>query len=275
MNLDGIERFFAPKGMHISDSSRATASESLSSTDVMAALGMTQASAGIGLALYLAKAGVSEQDKQAAISWMTAYAKERAPKTIRKAAGKTFPLCMRILAEFAYKDYALSAEDKSECGECCGKGFHVKESMVSKSHYAMRLPQWAKDMGQSPSDFERFRDVKVVDQVLCKKCSGTGQVSNRCRCNGTGKTIDKKKTEQQGLPVYKQCPRCDGRGFSRQKSSVVYRVIFETLPSLPDRTWRYNWKPFYESLVTLCYQEESYTDRQIRKVTGQHVTEQI
>lgn len=64
MNLDGVVKFFAPKGMHISDSSRATASEQLSVTDVMAALGMTQAEAGIGLAMYLGKLGVSPRIKR-------------------------------------------------------------------------------------------------------------------------------------------------------------------------------------------------------------------
>lgn len=49
MNIESIPKFFAPKGMHISDSGRATASEQLTVTDVMAALGMTQAEAGIGL----------------------------------------------------------------------------------------------------------------------------------------------------------------------------------------------------------------------------------
>lgn len=46
MNLDGVLKFFAPKGMHISDSVRATASDQLTVTDIMAALGMTQAEAG-------------------------------------------------------------------------------------------------------------------------------------------------------------------------------------------------------------------------------------
>ncbi|WP_366544162.1 antitermination protein Q, partial [Salmonella enterica] len=60
MNLDSVLKFFAPKGMHISDTSRATASDQLTVTDVMAALGMTQSDAGIGLAMYLGKAGISK-----------------------------------------------------------------------------------------------------------------------------------------------------------------------------------------------------------------------
>ena len=64
MNLDNVLKFFAPKGMHISDTSRATASEQLTVTDVMAALGMTQADAGIGLAMFLGKAGISSKDRE-------------------------------------------------------------------------------------------------------------------------------------------------------------------------------------------------------------------
>lgn len=74
--------------MHISDTSRATASDQLTVTDVMAALGMTQSDAGIGLAMYLGKAGISSQDREASIIWLAEYAKERAPMAVRKASGK-------------------------------------------------------------------------------------------------------------------------------------------------------------------------------------------
>ncbi|QIX94200.1 antitermination protein [Cedecea sp. FDAARGOS_727] len=267
MNLESIPKFFAPKGMHISDSGRATASEQLTVTDVMAALGMTQAEAGIGLAMYLGKAGISSQDRGAAIGWLAAYAKEKAPLSVRKAAGKKFLLCMQVIAKYAYSDYASSAADYSDCPGCKGRGVIAKKNVVMKSHYTMRLPQWAKDLRQSPSDFEVSRAVTEVDQCLCEKCRGTGKISKRCRCGGTGQTLDKKATEFQGTPVYKQCNRCEGRGYSRPKSSVAYRGIFSMLPSLPDRTWRYSWKPFYESLVTKCFEEESYTDNQLKKVT--------
>ena len=267
MNLDSVLKFFAPKGMHISDSVRATAGDQLTVTDIMAALGMTQADAGIGLAMYLGKAGISPQDKQAAISWLTEYAKQHAPMAVRKAAGKKFPLCMRILARFAFKDYASSAADSVDCPKCQGKGIITKTSVITKRHYTMRLPQFAKDLGQSPSDFKVSRQVKDVDHQLCGKCNGTGQLSKRCQCGGTGKTLDRKETEFQGVPVYKECKRCEGRGYSRPKSSVAYRGVLAELDSLPDRTWRYSWKPFYESLVTKCFQEESNADAELKKVT--------
>ena len=175
---------------------------------------------------------------------------------------------MLIVAQIAYNDYASSAADSYDCPACNGKCLVEKTSTVTKSHYTMRIPQWAKDLGQSPSDFEKFREVKNVEQVLCSKCHGTGKISKRCQCGGTGKTLDRKATEFQGVPVYKECKRCDGRGYTRPKSSVAYRGIFSELPSLPDRTWRYSWKPFYEQLVTKCFQEESYSNSQLKRVTG-------
>lgn len=267
MNIESITKFFAPKGMHISDSGRATASEQLTVTDVMAALGMTQAEAGIGLSMFLGKAGISEHDRKASVSWLAEYAKSKAPRAIRKAAGKKFPLCMVIIARFAYNDYASSAADSVDCRKCSGSGFIKKSTLVEKSHYTMRLPQWAKDLRQSPSDFEVKRQVEDINHILCFKCGGTGKISKRCQCGGTGKTLDRKESELQGVPVYKVCKRCEGRGYSRPKSSNAYRGMLSELPGLPERTWRYSWKPFYESLVTKCFEEESYTDSQLKRVT--------
>jgi hypothetical protein len=45
----------------------------------MAALGMTQAEAGIGLSMFLGKAGISENDRMASIHWLAEYAKKNAP----------------------------------------------------------------------------------------------------------------------------------------------------------------------------------------------------
>lgn len=52
---------------------------------------MTQADAGIGLAMYLGKAGVSKQDREASINWLAEYAKQSAPFAVRRLAGKKFP----------------------------------------------------------------------------------------------------------------------------------------------------------------------------------------
>ncbi len=38
-------------------------------------------------------------------------------------------------------------------------------------------------------------------------------------------------------------------GFKRVPSSVAYNAIKHLVPELNERTWRRNWKPFYETLV--------------------------
>jgi hypothetical protein len=98
MDLDNVVKFFAPKGMHISDSVRATASEQLTVTDVMAALGMTQADAGIGLAMYLGKAGVSKQDRDASINWLAEYAKQSAPLYAVSPERNSLSACLSSLS---------------------------------------------------------------------------------------------------------------------------------------------------------------------------------
>ena len=50
MRLESVAKFHSPKSPMMSDSPRATASDSLSGTDVMAAMGMAQSQAGFGMA---------------------------------------------------------------------------------------------------------------------------------------------------------------------------------------------------------------------------------
>ncbi|MCZ8945425.1 antitermination protein, partial [Escherichia albertii] len=51
MRLESVAKFHSPKSPMMSDSPRATASDSLSGTDVMAAMGMAQSQAGFGMAV--------------------------------------------------------------------------------------------------------------------------------------------------------------------------------------------------------------------------------
>ncbi|MEL3162905.1 antitermination protein, partial [Escherichia coli] len=60
MRLESVAKFHSPKSPMMSDSPRATASDSLSGTDVMAAMGMVQSKAPLGFALFLAKVGVQD-----------------------------------------------------------------------------------------------------------------------------------------------------------------------------------------------------------------------
>ncbi|EIR4834288.1 antitermination protein, partial [Escherichia coli] len=55
MRLESVAKFHSPKSPMMSDSPRATASDSLSGTDVMAAMGMAQSQAGFGMAAFCGK----------------------------------------------------------------------------------------------------------------------------------------------------------------------------------------------------------------------------
>lgn len=208
MNLDGIIKFFAPKGMHISDSPRATASEQLTVTDIMAALGMTQAEAGIGLAMFLGKAGISSQDKEAAVAWLTEYAKEKAPLALRRAAGKKFPLCMRIIATFAYNDYASSAADSYDCPKCAGKGLIEKSGVLVKvttrcasrsglricgnrrliSRLSARLKTWSTSCAPGAKAMARSASAASV-AVPGRPLTGRPLISRACRCTSSASAV--------------------------------------------------------------------------------------
>lgn len=271
MNLETILKHFSPKGLSISDSSRATASDALNITDIMAALGMTQSGAEFGLRLFLAKAGISQQDKTIAVGMLTQYAKQHAPKHIGKVAGRRMAECLRIMAKMAFEDYARSAAATSDCPCCSGTGF-LKEKRTFRNQLAIDRREYLdalpgnlgllyRDEMKSKTEGE-----EIVD-VICQPCKGKGFISSRCRCNGTGKVVDREKSILMGLPVEKECPRCHGVGYSRLPASVAHRAVKALLPDLPERTWNNSWKPFYEKLITKCFIEESAAESEFKKVT--------
>lgn len=66
--------------------------------------------------------------------------------------------------------------------------------------------------------------------------------------------------------VHKDCPRCAGRGFKRVPSSIAYSAIKHLVPDLNERTWRRNWKSFYEKLTSKCFIEESVEEQAFSKI---------
>ncbi|HDL7013708.1 TPA: antitermination protein [Yersinia enterocolitica] len=267
MRLESITKHFFAKSTMISDSPRATASDSLTGTDIMAALGLADLKSGFGLELFLAKQGISNPHR--AVESLTQYALKESVKykAISKLDKNIKQNVVQTLARYAFADYARSAASVRECECCKGKGFIEADVFTMKSHYTMQLPQFAKDFGQSPSDFEVKRKVEETVRLLCKPCGGKGVVSNSCRCNGKGTVVDKEKSEQQGIPVYKTCGKCSGRGYSRLKFADVYEAVREHLPELASSTCYESFKPLYELLVTKCLMEEGMADSMLAKVT--------
>lgn len=229
MKLEASLKYLTPQSMNISDTIKSTSPDRITSADVLHAMGATSHRAQFGLTLFLGKAGISQRDEQRAVQALARYAMEVAPKNVRKAAGKAFGACMLRLAQFAFAEYSRSAATIEGCPSCDGHGFN--------------------------------------GALRCETCGGKGQVSARCRCGGKGEVLDRKATKEQGTPVFKRCERCEGRGFSAVPSTAAYKAIAISLPDLHVRTWTRNWKPFYEMLLSTCYQEEQAASDAFQSVT--------
>lgn len=270
MNLENTVKYHFAKSTLISDSPRATASDSLTGTDIMAAMGMTQERAAMGYSAFLGKMGISQNDRDRAIALLTEYALTKCGQVaaLRKLGGEIKPQVMRELASFAFEDYSRSAASVKHCDCCSGQGFIDADVFSMKSHYTMRLPQWAKDMKQSPSDFEVKRQVREVARVLCSTCKGKKVVSCACNdCRGRGKAVDQKKTQKQGVPVLTDCKRCNGRGYERIPSTEAYAAVCRLTNAISVATWEKSVKPFYDQLITKFNIEEAWAEAQLKQIT--------
>lgn len=253
MNLENTVKYHFAKSTLISDAPRATASDSLTGTDIMAAIGMTQSRAALGFSAFLGKMDISDYDRERAIDLLTKYAIEHCDKVaaLRKLESDVKPKVMQVLATFAFADYSRSAASTRTCDCCHGNKFVEAEVMTMKH------------IGQ-PHLSEKREMVKV----LCHKCKGKGALTNACQCNGKGTVLDKEKTIlQRGVPAYKTCTRCNGRGYARLLPDSVRKYICVTVMDIPETTWRRSYKDFFESLVGECIKQEEYANQMLNKVT--------
>jgi len=272
MRLESIPKLFAAKSSTISDSPRATATDSLTGTDLMAAIGLADLKSGFGLDLFLAKMGISSPDR--AVESLVKYALTQTSKhkAIEQLDDDIKQAVVQLLANFAYQDYARSAASTRECDCCHGEGFIDAEVFTTKTHtpwvakeIVKKTLEWGGEA--TPSAYEVRRELREVVRVLCPSCKGKKVLSNACRCNGRGEVMDKSETERQGVPVYKTCCKCSGLGYSRLKFSAVIDAIKAVIPALGKTTAYDHYKPFYEVLVSQCHKEEAYADMMLSKVT--------
>lgn len=253
MNLENTVKYHFAKSTMISDAPRATASDSLTGTDIMAAIGMTQSRADLGFSAFLGKMDISDYDRERAIDLLTKYAIEHCDKVaaLRKLESDVKPKVMQVLATFAFADYSRSAASTRTCDCCHGNKFVEAEVMTMKH------------IGR-PHLSEKRETVKV----LCHKCKGKGVLTNACQCNGKGTVLDKEKTIlQRGVPAYKTCSRCNGRGYARLLPDSVRKYICATVMDIPETTWRRSYKDFFESLVGECIKQEEFANQMLNKVT--------
>lgn len=259
MNLENTVKYHFAKSTMISDSPRATASDSLTGTDIMAAMGMTQERAAMGYSAFLGKMGISNNDRERAIALLAEYALTKCERVaaLRKLEAGVKPLVMRQLAAFAFEDYSRSAASVKQCDCCAGQGFIQADVFTNK----FRKPKGKMTVAGMVK-------VKESARVLCKKCNGTGQVSAACSdCRGRGKAVNQDLTEKQGVPVLADCKRCGGRGYERIPSTEAYEAVCRITDAISVATWEKSVKRFYDQLITKFDIEEAWAEAQLKQIT--------
>ena len=146
MNLENTVKYHFAKSTLISDSPRATGSDSLTGTDVMAAMGMTQERAALGYSAFLGKMGISNNDRERAIELLAQYALTKCDRVaaLRKLEPGVKPLVMHQFASFAFEDYSRSAASVKQCDGCKGEGFVDAEVFSMKSHTPAKEKKFVK-----------------------------------------------------------------------------------------------------------------------------------
>lgn len=275
MRLESIARYFSPKSPMLNDSTPATASGSLTISDVMGALGMCQAQAEFGLAAFLGKVGISETDKVKAVVLLAKHGVAHCDKVaaIRKLPGEVKARVVLTLAVFAYMDYCRSAASEVSC-DACDDGFIDAEVFTNKVHTPFPAKEIVKTSllwgakGFKPSEYEVRRELRELVRVICPSCEGKGSVSTACRdCSGRGVAVDRKETAKQGVPVRSTCKRCSGRGYERIPASHAFEAIQQHTQSISLASWDKTVKPFYDELIRNLDEEESIAGDMLMNVT--------
>ncbi|EMC8779575.1 TPA: antitermination protein [Providencia rettgeri] len=265
MRLEDLPKYFSPKSPMFSDSPAATASDNLTITDVMASLGLATSKARMGIELFLAKHGINKPDE--AVESLYQYALTQAHKysAIQKLDEDDRASVLQILANYAFQDYARSAASKKACPDCDG-GFI--EAEVFDTKYSSRAAVFASLSPKIPKRFtDCTREVRETKRVVCKTCNGKGEISHSCRCNGRGEVLSKIETKRNGgIPTYKTCCKCSGRGYSRLKFNEVF-IKLQTVIDIPKTTCYDNFKPIFEFLVEDCFKEEAHAEQMLHMVT--------
>ncbi|MDN0105237.1 antitermination protein [Yersinia bercovieri] len=255
MSLESASKYFFCKTQSFTDSPRCTG-DTLTGTDHMGAFGMCQSRAELGIKAFWGKLGLSQDDVKRAIQLLTQYGMKHCDKVaaLRKLDTKIKVKVVQKLATFAYKDYCRSASGVEECPRCKGKRF------ISGAKNVIKHPGCG---DKTPAKTK----VEVVDEI-CTHCNGKGHLSVACRdCRGRRVAVDQKETERQGVPVLRDCKRCNGLGYERIPAADAFRAICAFTDLISAATWDKTIKPFYDSLIHQLDIEESNAERVLKEVT--------
>lgn len=278
MRLESIPKYFAPKSPTFSDSPRATASDALTGTDLMAAVGMCQAQAELGMSAFLGKMGVSDADKVKAVLLLAGKGIVESVRVapLRKLQDDIRANVILVMSVFAFLDYSRSAASVEACDACCD-GFIVERKFVMNklAHAHDTVASFVR--GDLPASIQPMegREMLVkhtyyeVTKKVCKKCNGKKVISTACRdCSGRCEAIDREETERQGVPVKRACKRCGGRGYERIPASRAFEAVQQVTDDISPATWDKTVKPFYDGLIRTLEREENHAELALQRVTA-------
>jgi len=143
MNLEKTVRFHFPKSTHITDEPRSTNEDRLMTSDVMAALGLAQGESGFGMSAFFGKLGISQHDKNLAITALMKLVRHKLAKVkcFEDVSGHRRGRAIYLIALFAYEDYCRSAESpETRCKYCKGRGSVCDSETLSKFHQRVMKP---------------------------------------------------------------------------------------------------------------------------------------
>ncbi len=146
MKLEDLPKYYSPKSPGLTDASASTSKDALSITDVMAAQGMTQNRAEMGFSAFLGKMGISMNDRARATELLADYALSRCDRVaaLRKLPAEIKPVVMRIMASYAFEDYARSAVKSSAP---VAEGKNLLKAKFLQTRFSIRMA--SRQYGQS------------------------------------------------------------------------------------------------------------------------------
>ncbi|HBW7504564.1 TPA: hypothetical protein MFD58_002835 [Klebsiella pneumoniae] len=140
------------------------------------------------------------------------------------------------------------------CPHCHGQGLIREVKDVVKHPGVKGIPPFIKP--------------EVVEST-CRHCAGKGWISTACRdCHGRGLVLDKKRTELHKVPVQNLCGRCNGKGYSRLPTTLVKGRVIRLVPDMTNYQWHSGYAEVINILVTKCWQEESYAEAELKRITS-------
>jgi len=167
MKLENTIRFHFPKSSRIDDETRSTSPDNLTGPDAIAALGMTQNEAGFGIAAFFGKIGLSQNDKNKAVSLLMKRVRARCvkAKVMKTLSARQRARAIYLIALYAYENYCQTPENpESRCESCKGRG-KVLDRERSYNHGQHHLKDCPRCLGRGfmpiPAS-KLFRSLKAI-----------------------------------------------------------------------------------------------------------------